>query len=482
MRTRFAPSPTGSLHVGNARIAVLNWLLARRYGGEFVLRIEDTDAERGVAGAEAGIFEDLAWLGLDVDEGPGIEGAFDEGPYAPYRQSERGAIYREHAERLVEAGLAYPCFCTPSELETRRREALEKGEAPHYAGSCRRLDDADRLRLEREGRAAALRFAVPETGAVEFEDAVRGGVRVEHADIGDFIILRSDGVPTYNFAVVVDDAMMRITHVVRGVGHLSNTPRQALLFDALGYDRPVFVHVPTVLGPDRQKLSKRHGAKALADYRREGIHPDGMLNYLSLLSWSSPSEDEILTRERLLAEISIERIRASDVVFDEEKLRWISARHIERMDDAELTEAVAPFVDRERYPIDDEALPTVVRAVRSHLSGFADINDHLDAFVPTLDAAGIAARDALRGDARAIEVLVAVRERLDSIDEWTEEAIAGGLREAGRDARARGRELYEPVRVAVTGRGEGPPIAAVLAVLGRATARDLLDQAIAENA
>jgi nondiscriminating glutamyl-tRNA synthetase len=330
VRTRFAPSPTGSLHVGNARIAVLNWLLARKHEGAFILRIEDTDAERNVPGAEAGVLADLRWLGLDWDEGPG-DGAGNRGERGPYRQSERLEIYQAHAEILRRAGHAYPCFCSAERLEAQRAEALVRGENPGYDGTCRSLAPEAAAALQREGRPAVLRFRTPEAGTIRVQDAVRGAIDFAAAEVSDFVLLRSDGSPTYNFAVVVDDVLMDVTHVIRGSGHLSNTPRQILLFHALERPAPTFAHVPTVLGPDRQKLSKRHGAAALADYRAEGIHPDGLLNYLSLLSWSSPSGDEVLTRERLIQEISLERIGVADAIFDRTKLLWLSARHIERM-------------------------------------------------------------------------------------------------------------------------------------------------------
>ena len=479
VRTRFAPSPTGSLHVGNARIAVLNWLFARHHGGAFVLRIEDTDVERTVPGSEAEILEDLRWLGLDWDEGPGGEGPFEEGPHAPYRQSQRVSLYRERAERLLQAGLAFRCYCTAEEIEARRTAAIARGESAHYDGACRRLTAAEVARFEREGRRPAIRFHVPAEGRIVVRDAVKGDVAFDAAEIGDFIILRSDGLPTYNFAVVVDDIAMEITHVIRGVGHLSNTPRQVLLYRALGAEPPVFAHVPTVLGPDRQKLSKRHGAKPLAEYRREGYHPDGVVNYLSLLSWSSASGEEILSRERLVNEVSLDRIGTADVVFDPAKLRWLSAKHIERMPAAALVEAVLPFVDRERYPIDDEALPVVVEAVRTHLSSYSEINDHLDPFVPTLDGEGVAARDALRADPGARAVLVAARRRLAELAEWETAPIEAEVRAAGQEAGARGRALFEPLRIALTGRPHGPPLAAVIRVIGRASTLRLLDEAIA---
>lgn len=474
VRTRFAPSPTGQLHVGNARLAVLNWLFARKHGGAFVLRIEDTDEERTAAGSEAQILDDLAWLGLAWDEGPDRGG-----PHAPYRQSERLSLYHDHARRLADAGLAYPCYCTPEELEERRQAALARGEPPHYDGTCRRLTREDAARLEREGRRAALRFRVQEDGDVAFHDVIRGDVRVHASDIGDFIVLRADGLPTYNFAVVVDDARMEITHVIRGVGHLSNTPRQVLLFEAFGYALPVFAHVPQVLGPDRQKLSKRHGAKPVAEYRREGYHPDALANYLSLLAWSSPTGEEVLGREQLVDEVSLERIGSADVVFDPVKLHWLSAKHIEAMPLGELVEAVSAHLDRERFPIPDEALPVAVKAVRSHLGAFSEINEQAAPFTGMLDAAGIAARDALRGDEAAQAVLRAAIEALAAVPEpWRAEELAAALKAIGAEAGARGRALYQPLRVALTGAEHGPPLVAVLEVVGRAATLRLLREAV----
>ncbi len=478
IRTRFAPSPTGSLHVGNARIAVLNWLLTRHHGGRFVLRIEDTDADRNVEEAERGMFEDLRWLGLEWDEGPDKGGDF-----GPYRQSERLERYLDEARGLENRGLAYPCYCTPEELEARREAALAEGRPPHYDGACRTLTASARSRLESEGRTPALRFRVPDGKPVHIHDAVRGEITVDRNDLGDFVILRSDGVPTYNFAVVVDDAAMEITHVIRGAGHLSNTPRQALLFDALRHERPTFVHVPTVLAPDRHKLSKRHGARALAEYRAQGYHPDAMVNYLSLLAWSSPSGDEVLERDRLVREISIDRIGAADVVFDPDKLRWLSGRHISRMPlraaspngPAGLVEAVRPFLDENTRQALGNELDIVVEAVRSHLDTLQDIRDQVDPFLPGVDADGRRARAGLADDGGARRVLDAVRSALAGLDAWEPGSIKGTIRAAGAECGVKGRDLYVPVRLAVTGREHGPPLDAILAVQGRENVLKALD-------
>jgi nondiscriminating glutamyl-tRNA synthetase len=449
IRTRFAPSPTGSLHVGNARIAVLNWLFTRKRGGSFILRIEDTDVERNVAGAEAGIRDDLLWLGLDWDEGPDHA----QGAYGPYRQSERMAHYQRYALRLLDAGSAYRCFCNDEpqgDVRTERRSRC----------SCADLDPAAAA-ARATSAASIIRFRVLAGRNIVVEDAVRSPITVASDEIADFVLLRSDGRPTYNFAVVVDDIEMEISHVIRGVGHLSNTPRQLLLYEALENRPPAFVHVPMVLGPDRQKLSKRHGAAGMAEYRAAGYHPDALVNYLSLLSWSSPSGDEVLDRDRLIDEVTIERIGVADVVFDPVKLRWLSAKHIERMELDDLVAAVRPCVDRDRFRLDTGRLRAAVAATRTHLSTFRDINEQLAAFFPE------STDGAVTHDATAARVLPAAARVLSGVSTWTEPALKSALDAIGREAQVRGRALYEPLRRALTARDHGPPLAAILYVQGR---------------
>lgn len=470
MRTRFAPSPTGALHVGNARVAVFNWLLTRRREGTFILRIEDTDLERTVPGSEEQICADLHWLGLDWDEGPAYAGAPSPGPHAPYRQSERLAQYREQAQHLLIRGNLYPCYCTPSELEAMRREARAHALPYHYNGHCRDLTGAQRAAFEAEGRVPALRFRVPEDREVEFRDAVRGVIRVHTRELGDFIVQRPDGLPTYNFAVVVDDIAMEITHVIRGAGHLSNTPRQVLVFQALGAELPVFAHVPTVLGPDRQKLSKRHGARSIADYRREGYHADAVVNYLSLLSWSSPTGEEFLDREQLVEAVSLDRVGAADVIFDPAKLRWLSSKHIEAMPLERLVPAVLPFIDHTRYAIPDELVSLAVDAVRTHLATFSDINEALAAYFPATDGTLAAPAE----DAAGVAVIDAALSGLEQLATWDEATVSQAVKQIGRQTGTRGRALYEPLRRALTGRDHGPPFVALLLVQGRAAVLDRL--------
>ena len=454
VRTRMAPSPTGLLHVGNARVAVLNWLFTRHASGTFVLRIEDTDVERNIETSENAIFEDLHWLGIDPDEGP-VQG----GTMGPYRQSERLSLYATSAEQLVTSGAAYRCYCTKEDLDAEKAAAVAAGGQPHYSGKCRQLDAALRARYDIENREFAIRFAVPANHQIVFNDIVHGTNTVDSAQIGDFIIVRSDGVATYNFAVVCDDIAMRITHVIRGNGHLSNTPRQVLMFEAFGAPMPAFAHVPTVLGEDRQKLSKRNGAQSIADYRANGYHPDALINYLSLLSWSSPNGDEFLTRRQLIDQISLERIGASDVVFDPAKLRWLSGKHIELMSLDDVLAHVQPFLHEEYRRIEPATFAIALAAVRSHLVTFADVNDALAPLFAT-------PQEPPALDAQHRNVL-GVAARLLANADWTEAGLQQALKQTGQEAGARGRALYEPLRRAITGEEHGPPFVALLQVRGR---------------
>ena len=282
-RVRFAPSPTGQLHIGNARAAILNWLFAKHSGGTFVLRVEDTDTERSTRESETSIFQDLRWLGLNWDEGPDVGGDF-----GPYRQSERLSIYQQHAEQLMAQGHAYYCYCTPEELEARREAAMKAGQQPRYDGRCKHLSPIARAAKEKAGIKTVVRFIMPNQD-IMFHDLAKGQIIFPPDTLGDFVILRSDGVPTYNYAAVVDDHLMQITHVIRGDDHVVNTPKQIMIYEAFGWPSPQFCHIPMILGPDRERLSKRHGATSVADYAQKGYLPDALINFLSLLSWSSES-------------------------------------------------------------------------------------------------------------------------------------------------------------------------------------------------
>src|SRR5208337_2390487 len=338
-RVRFAPSPTGYLHVGGARTALFNWLFARHFGGTLILRIEDTDFERSSEEMVEGILEGMRWLGLTWDEGP-------------FFQSQRLDLYRETAEKLLASGYAYPCFCTKAELEQRRAEAVAAGRPPMYDRRCRTINPAVAAQRRAAGEASALRFAVPDGGSTGFDDAVFGRVEFSNAEIEDFVLLRSDGVPTYHLSVVADDLDMRITHIIRGADHVSNTPKQKLLYEALGAPLPVFAHVPLILGPDKTRLSKRHGATSVIAYKDEGFLPEAFRNYLALLGWSPPdSTKEIMSDQELIALFSLEGISHSNAVFDRTKLEWLNAEYIRAMPVEALSERLLPIVCAAGYDV-----------------------------------------------------------------------------------------------------------------------------------
>lgn len=469
VRTRFAPSPTGDLHLGNLRVAVFNHLFARHHGGAFIVRIEDTDVERNVEGSLEGILDDLRWAGLDWDEGPGVGG-----PHAPYRQSERTGLYQEAARELESRGRAYVCFCSDDEVRAAREGERTSPDCP---GGCRSLEAPAVEARRARGEPWVFRFQVPRE-VIDVEDKARGLISFDPSDVGDFVILRSDGRATYNFAVVVDDVDMEITHVIRGAGHLSNTPKQAVLFDALDATRPAFVHLPTVLGPDRRKLSKREGAAGLHRLREEGYHPDAVVNYLSLLGWSPGRDREVLSRDELVEAMDLDRVGASDTIFDPEKLRWMSQQHIGRMSLDDLVEAVAPKIDRDRYPVSEAELPAAVDAVRTRLSTFGEVNEHLALVHPDPETLA-AAHVELSGEEGVAPVLEAVRRRLAASPTWDAEALGAAVREAGKEAGARGRALFHPVRLAMFGAREGPELGKLLAGAGREAVLRRLDLAVA---
>jgi nondiscriminating glutamyl-tRNA synthetase len=456
MRFRFAPSPTGQLHVGGARTAILNWLLARHHGGAFVVRVEDTDLERNVAEAERVILDDLRWLGLDWDEGPDAGGAF-----GPYRQSEREELHAAAVGALLQRGAAYVCTCPPASERSDRCACAERPGGPIVPG-------------------AAVRFLVPER-EVRVQDLVRGEVVFPAGSVEDFVILRGTGTATYNLAAVVDDAAMGITDVIRGTDHLVNTPKQVLLYEALGYELPRFAHIPLILGEDRQKLSKRHGATSVGEHRRLGYMPEALLNYLSLLSWSSPTGEEFLPRERLIEEVDLARVGASDAVFDPEKLRWLSGRYLQALPREELVERLRPFVGMERFGLTEELLPAAAEALRKRISILSEANARLATFLGPLSDEQREARAAVLRDPEAERVLRVVASRLDALPTWTEEAIDGAIRGAGEEAGARGKALFGPLRLALTGEEHGPELWRVAYLLGRGRTLRLLQGAGAEE-
>ncbi|HHS14395.1 MAG TPA: glutamate--tRNA ligase, partial [bacterium] len=374
VRTRFAPSPTGRLHIGNARTAVMNWLFTCRMGGRLILRIEDTDEERSGRESETAILKDLQWLGIQWDEGPDLGG-----PYGPYRQSERTEIYRIHADLLRKEEKAYPCYCTARELEDRRKERIQRGDSAVYDGRCRHLTREERRGLEEEGRLPVLRFRA-EAGSVEFDDLIKDHVSFPGDQLGDFVILRANGMPMYNFSCAVDDHLMHISHVIRGDDHVSNTPRQVLLFQAFGWDVPVYAHIPMILGSDRVRLSKRHGAVSVAQFREQGYLPEALVNFLSLLSWSSQTGEEILTLRQLIDEFDFKRVSSSAAVFDTEKLDWMNGVYIRRMEADRLANLVEPFLKESGYSVSGEKLRVLASVLQPKMERLSQISERARPF------------------------------------------------------------------------------------------------------
>src|SRR5882757_8681186 len=344
VRVRFAPSPTGQLHIGNVRTALFNWLFARQKGGTFILRIEDTDLERSEARYETQLMEDLKWLGIDWDEGPDVGG-----PYPPYRQSDKMDVYRGYAERLIKEQKAYYCFCSAEELECDRQAAMAEQRQPNYSGKCRNIDPAEAERRRAVGEPAAIRLQIPEH-PIRFHDIVRGDVEFSNEVVSDPIIVRSSGMPVYNYVVVIDDADMKITHVIRGDDHISNTPKQVAVYEALGLPVPEFAHLSTILGPDRERLSKRHGATSVASFREMGVLPEALVNYMALLGWAPSGGDrEIFSPQELVKEFRLERVTPSPAVFDFEKLYWLNRHYVKEADRERIASLAASHFERAGY-------------------------------------------------------------------------------------------------------------------------------------
>ena len=478
IRTRFAPSPTGSLHVGNVRTALFNWLFTRHAGGVFILRIEDTDRERSTLEHEQGIVSELSWLGLDWQEGTG------GGAFGPYRQSERHeqGVYRRELGRLLDQGDAYYCFCTPEQLEADRHACLQAGKPPQYVGRCRDIPPEQVKKRQAAGEISASRFKVP-PGKVLFQDLIRGPIEVDSSQIGDPVLFRSDGWPTYNFAVVVDDIQMKITHVIRGEDHISNTPRQILLYRALGSEPPRFAHLPLVLGMDHAPLSKRHGDTSLRQYREHGYLPEAIFNYLALLGWSSPSGNEVFSQEELVKDFDLSRVGRSAGVFDPAKLDWIANQHVRKADPSRLADLAVPFLQHRGDlpdPVSEDQRAWVAELMQLLKESVSRLQQ-----VPESDAAQILLRfdpgmcltdpeiqaDLEEPSCRAvIRTFAHLLAQDRPIDLETYRRIA---QEAGKATGTKGRSLYHPIRVALTARGSGPELNRLVPLIESAAALQL---------
>jgi len=469
VRVRFAPSPTGFLHIGGARTALFNWLYARRTGGKFILRIEDTDLARSTKESEECIIHDLKWLGMDWDEGPEIGGE-----YGPYRQTDRLNLYKEAVDKLLANGQAYYCYCTPEELEARREEAAAKGIAFKYDGRCCHLTAQERAEKEKAGLKPVIRFRIPSgIGNVVVDDLVRGRVEFDSEGLGDFIIVKSDGIPAYNFAVIIDDYNMKMTHIIRAEEHLPNTPRQILIYQALGYEMPKFAHISMILGPDRTKLSKRHGATSVTQYKEEGYLPDALVNYLALLGWSPEEEREIYSPEELCKIFSLDRVAKNPAVFDNDKLKWLNGSYIRQKSEAEITQLVMPYLKEKGYvttePVGEELahLEKIIGAVKDHLEVLSQVTDHLEVFYnDNIVLAEEKFKETLQGE-QIPQVMTAFRERLEALEDLEVETVHQMLKKLPKELGLKPKMVLFPIRVALTGAGAGPELFNLIPILGK---------------
>jgi nondiscriminating glutamyl-tRNA synthetase len=457
MRVRFAPSPTGQLHVGNVRTALFNWLLARRHGGTFVLRIEDTDRERSTRESERAMMADLHWLGLTWDEGPDLGG-----PFAPYRQSERTERYHAVAGDLLARGRAYHCFCSPGQLESERQAALTAGRPPRYSGRCRALEPGAAAQRLAAGEPAAIRFAVPaDDRDITFRDLVRGDVTVNTAVVGDFVIVRSGGSPNYNFAVVVDDTDMQVSIVIRGEDHISNTPRQLLLYEALGRQAPAFAHLSLVLGADHAPLSKRHGVTSVAEFRARGYLPEALVNYLALLGWSPGDGEEVVPLEDMVRRFDLAAVTHSAAVFDFDKLAWMNRQYMRQLPAARLAALAAPFLVGRGFLA--EATPESLAYVESLLPMAVGSVDRVEeipervSFVFDWDAA--TARRLVEAETDGVRVVTAFADVVATVGPMGErEAFRAVASRVRASTGLKGRALFHPLRVALTAADSGPEL------------------------
>ncbi len=475
VRVRMAPSPTGPIHIGNVHTAMFNWLFARQRGGVFILRFEDTDRARSEARWEDVIYSELQWLGMDWDEAPDRGG-----PHGPYRQTERLDTYRQWARRLLDVGAAYECYCTVEELESERQAAQQEGRAYQYTRKCRDLTPEQRERRRAEGRVPAIRFAIPNDHVVIVDDMVRGRIEYPTSAIGDPIIVRPNGMPLYNFAVVVDDLTMHVTHVLRGEGHISNTPLQVLIYEALGEPTPSFGHFGHVTSGSGAKFSKRHGEGYIGFYREMGILPEAMFNYLALLAWTPGDDREILTREEILAEFDINRVTAAPSQFDLQKLLWINGHHIRRLPHAELVTRCLPYLQKAGLVAadPDEAAMGLVKGVvaleRPRIETLEQITGATEYFFRDEIGYTPKAEKLLFGPG-VIDGLREVRRRLAALPEWSIVALERAGQQLLDDTGLQAKAAYQPIRAAVTGRVASPPLFDTLFWIGRDRAISRLD-------
>ncbi|CAM3089239.1 glutamate--tRNA ligase [Paenibacillus sediminis] len=469
VRVRYAPSPTGHLHIGNARTALFNYLYARSQGGKFIIRIEDTDLKRNVEGGEENQLTYLKWLGMDWDEGVDIGGE-----YAPYRQTERLDIYRKYWQELIDKGLAYRCYCTEEELEQEREEQIARGETPRYSGKHRNLTEEEIKAYEAEGRVPSIRFRVPEGKTYTFNDMVKGTISFTTEDMGDFVIVKRDGIPTYNFAVVIDDYLMKITHVLRGEDHVSNTPRQLMIYEALGWEPPIFGHMTLIVNENHKKLSKRDESiiQFIEQYDQLGYLPEALFNFISLLGWSPEGEEEIFTREQLISIFNANRLSKSPAVFDTAKLAHINNYYIKHADPDRIADLAIPHLQKAgKLPESLSAqqrewAKTLVALYQEQMTAASDIVELSEMFfrddlVLEEEGANVLAEE------QVPTVLQAFLTKVEQTDEFTSSNMAVLIKEVQKETGYKGKQLFMPIRVALTGQTHGRDLNQTIYLLGR---------------
>ncbi|RYL89922.1 glutamate--tRNA ligase [Sporolactobacillus sp. THM7-4] len=474
VRVRYAPSPTGFLHIGNARTAIFNYLFARHAGGKFIIRIEDTDQKRNVEGGEESQLKYLKWLGLDWDESVDVGGE-----YGPYRQMERLDLYKKYWKQLLDKGLAYKCYCTPEELKAEREYQMAHGQTPGYSGKCRHLTDEQRAKYEAEGRKPTIRFRVPDDQKIAFDDIVKDHVSFTSNDVSDFVIVKQNGVPTYNFAVVIDDHLMKISHVLRGEEHISNTPKQIMLFRALGWEPPVYGHMTLIVNEHHKKLSKRDNSivQFIEQYKNMGFLPEALFNFITLLGWSPKGEDEIFSRDEFIKIFDAHRLSKSPAMFDKSKLEWMNGQYINKLSADDYVDLTVPYlieaglVPEEMDEKQKEWAARVVLLYQEQLHYGAEIVELTKMF---FDHTKDIAIENLSKDEKKIlageqvnDVIATFTRELKSLPEWTEEAIAPKVRVTQKETKQRGWKLYMPIRVIATGSMHGPELPAALELIGR---------------
>lgn len=456
VRVRFAPSPTGELHLGGARTALFNYLFAKHHNGTFILRIEDTDVERSTSQAVKVIIEGLKWLGLDWDEGP-------------YFQSERVNIYQEYINKLIAEGKAYYCYCSPDELAQHRELSLKEGRPPKYNGKCRNLTAQEKEKFIAQGRHPVVRFKFPQTAETIFTDLIKGEIKFDNSLLDDFVILKSNGIPTYNFAAVCDDHLLNITHIIRGDDHISNTPRQIQLYFAFGWQPPEFAHIPMILGPDRKRLSKRYQATSILEYKKIGYLPQVMLNYFALLGWSTEESQQIFSKEELIEKFSLERCVKSQAIFDPQKLLWLNGLYIRKLSAEELFNYALPFLKEFKIETeqDVERIKRAISLEQEKIKLLSEIPSLIDYMIKDEIEYNQEVLDKFSKNPQAKQILTELKEIFISLSDFSEQKLEEVVRDFCARKNLKTNEVFHPLRIAVSGRTKGPGLFALLNFLGK---------------